>query len=289
MTPLRQRMREDMQLRGLSVLTQQSYLRAISQLARHYNKAPDQLSEDELRRYFLFLRNQKRVAHSTSTVTLCAIKFLFEHTLQRPWPILDFVRAPKQQKLPVILSLDEVRQLLALIRAPQYHVCLSVIYACGLRVQEGLSLQVAHIDSRRMLLHIHAGKGDKDRYVPLPPAALDLLRTQWRTHRHPVWLFPARGPRGMPLHLPTQPMVQSSISRAFRAALGESGIQKPATIHTLRHSWATHLLEAGVNLRIIQTWLGHRSANTTALYTHLTQQAEALAATASQRLLDAVL
>jgi site-specific recombinase XerD len=282
-------MREDMQLRGLSVLTQQSYLRAISQLARHYNTAPDQLSEDELRRYFLFLRNEKRVARSTSTVALCAIKFLFEHTLQRPWPVLEFVRAPKQQKLPVILSLDEVRRLLALVRAPQHHVCLSVIYACGLRVQEGLSLHVSHIDSSRMLLHIHAGKGNKDRYVPLPPAALTLLRTHWRTHRHPVWLFPARGARGMRIQMPTHPMVSSSISRAFHAALRASGMQKPATIHTLRHSWATHLLEAGVNLRIMQAWLGHRSPTTTALYTHLTEQAEALAATASQRLLDAVL
>jgi integrase/recombinase XerD len=289
MTPLRQRMLEDMQLRGLSPATQESYLRAISFLARHYNTPPDQLTEEQLRQYFLYLRNEKQVARSTSTVALCAIKFLFEHTLQRPWPVLDFVRAPKQQQLPVILSLEEVRCLLALIRMPHYHVCLSVIYACGLRVQEALSLQVSHIDSARMMLHIHAGKGAKDRYVPLPPAALELLRTQWRTHRHPVWIFPERGAGGILPHAPAQPMVRSGISRAFQAALAESGIQKPATIHTLRHSWATHLLEAGVNLRIIQEWLGHQSPRTTALYTHITQQAEGLAATASQRLLDAVL
>jgi integrase/recombinase XerD len=289
MTPLRQRMLEDMQLRGLSPATQESYLRAISFLARHYNTPPDQLTEEQLRQYFLYLRNEKQVARSTSTVALCAIKFLFEHTLQRPWPVLDFVRAPKQQQLPVILSLEEVRCLLALIRMPHYHVCLSVIYACGLRVQEALSLQVSHIDSARMMLHIHAGKGAKDRYVPLPPAALELLRTQWRTHRHPVWIFPERGAGGILPLAPAQPMVRSGISRAFQAALAESGIQKPATIHTLRHSWATHLLEAGVNLRIIQEWLGHQSPRTTALYTHITQQAEGLAATASQRLLDAVL
>jgi integrase/recombinase XerD len=273
----------------LSPATQESYLRAISFLARHYNTPPDQLTEEQLRQYFLYLRNEKQVARSTSTVALCAIKFLFEHTLQRPWPVLDFVRAPKQQQLPVILSLEEVRCLLALIRMPHYHVCLSVIYACGLRVQEALSLQVSHIDSARMMLHIHAGKGAKDRYVPLPPAALELLRTQWRTHRHPVWIFPERGAGGILPLAPAQPMVRSGISRAFQAALAESGIQKPATIHTLRHSWATHLLEAGVNLRIIQEWLGHQSPRTTALYTHITQQAEGLAATASQRLLDAVL
>jgi integrase/recombinase XerD len=291
MTPLRQRMLEDMQLRGLSPATQESYLRAISFLARHYNTPPDQLTEEQLRQYFLYLRNEKQVARSTSTVALCAIKFLFEHTLQRPWPVLDFVRAPKQQQLPVILSLEEVRCLLALIRMPHYHVCLSVIDACGLRVQEALLLQVSHIDSARMMLHIHAGKGAKDRYVPLPPAALELLRTQWRTHRHPVWIFPERGAgASFPLRPRNQwcDLVSLAPFRP-RSPLAESGIHKPATIHTLRHSWATHLLEAGVNLRIIQEWLGHQSPRTTALYTHITQQAEGLAATASQRLLDAVL
>jgi len=159
-----------------------------------------------------------------------------------------------------------------------------VIYACGLRIQEGVSLQVSHIDSARMVLHIHAGKGNKDRRVPLPLPALVRLRTHWRTHRHPIWLFPARYRDSL-----DQPMAQRSVARAFQVALQESGIQKPATVHTLRHSWATHLLEAGINLRIIQDWLGHRSPRTTALYTHLTPQAEAAAATTSQRLLDAVL
>lgn len=284
MTPLRQRMREDMQLRGLSPATQESYLRAISCLARHYNTSPDHLTEDQLRQYFLYLRNEKRFARSTSTVALCAIKFLFIHTLHRPWPILDFVRAPKEHKLPVILSLDEVRLILSLVRTPHYHACLSIIYACGLRIHEATVLQVSHLDSARMLLHIHAGKGAKDRYVPLPPSALTLLRTHWRTHRHPRWLFPARNTLQA-----DQPMLRASVWRAFHIAFLESGIHKPATVHTLRHSWATHLLEAGVNLRIIQEWLGHQSPKTTALYTHITQQAEAIAATASQRLLDAVL
>ena len=284
MTALRQRMIEAMQLRGLSPGTQRSYLRAIHSLARHFNLSPDQLTPEQLRQYFLYLRNEQHLARSSSTVVLCAVKFFYEHTLQRPWPLLDLVRAPQQRILPVILSVDEVRQILALVRAAHHHVCLAVIYACGLRIHEGVSLQVSHIDSARMVLHIHAGKGNKDRCVPLPPAALAHLRAHWRTHRHPVWLFPARYQHSL-----DQPMVQRSVGRAFKLALQESGLQKPATVHTLRHSWATHLLEAGVNLRIIQEWLGHHSPRTTALYTHLTPQAEAAAATTSQGLLDAVL
>jgi integrase/recombinase XerD len=284
MTPLRQRMLDDMRLRGLSPATQESYLRVITSLARYFNTPPDQLTNEQLRQYFLYLRTEKHAARSTSTVALCAIKFLFEQTLRRSLPIFDLVRAPKQRILPVILSLDEVRQILALVRAAHYRTCLTVIYACGLRVTEGASLQVTHIDSSRMVLHIHAGKGTKDRYVPLPPAALDCLRTHWKTHRHPIWLFPARSK-----HIPGLPMVRASVWSAFHTALQESGLQKPATVHSLRHSWATHLLEAGVNLRIIQEWLGHHSPRTTALYTHLTPQAEAAAATTSQRLLAAVL
>lgn len=284
MTALRQRMLEDMCLRGLSPATQRSYLGAITALARHFNTPPDQLTDGQLRQYFLYLRMEKQAARSTSTVVLCAIKFLFEQTLRRPIPFFDLVRAPKQRILPVILSLDEVRQILACLRTSHHHACLVVIYACGLRIQEGVSLQVSHIDSARMVLHIHAGKGNKDRSVPLPLPALVRLRTHWRTHRHPIWLFPARYRDSL-----DQPMAQRSVARAFQVALQESGIQKPATVHTLRHSWATHLLEAGINLRIIQDWLGHRSPRTTALYTHLTPQAEAAAATTSQRLLDAVL
>jgi len=290
MTPLRQRMLEDMQLRGLSALTQERYLQAISLLARYYNKSPDQLTEEELRQYFLYLRNEKRVARSTSTVTLCAIKFLFEQTLRRPWPILDFVRAPKQQKLPVVLSIEEVRSILSRIRIPQYRVCLATIYACGLRLMEGVQLQVSQIDSTRMNIHIRASKGNKDRYVPLPQPALELLRTHWRTHRNPTWLFPAHHPgTNAPLTTAPYPMGRTGVQRAFLKAVEQSGCRKHATVHTLRHSWATHLLEAGVNLRVIQVWLGHQSASTTALYTHLTQQAEAVATTSSQRLFEGLL
>jgi integrase/recombinase XerD len=272
MTRLRQRMLEDMQLRSLSDHTQRAYITAVRQLAEHYNKSPDQICEEELRQYFLYLKNEKQVSRNTCTVALCGIKFLYEYTLRKPWPTLTLVRPARERKLPVVLSREEVRHILNCLRLPRYRVCLSTIYACGLRLQEGVGLQVTDIDSARSFLHVRRTKGDKERYVPLPPQTLSMLRAYWVTHRHPVWLFPARL-RGNATEI-TQPVTGRSVQRAFSAALAASGIQKPATVHTLRHSWATHLLEAGVNLRLIQTYLGHRSLSTTSLYTHLTHDAE---------------
>jgi site-specific recombinase XerD len=153
----------------------------------------------------------------------------------------------------------------------RYRVCLSTLYACGLRLQEGVRLQVSDIDGARHLLHVRLGKGHKDRYVPLPQRQLEVLRDFWRSHRHPIWLFPS--PRLTPQHR-DGPLEVSGMQKAFRAAVQESGIRKPATVHTLRHSYATHLLEAGVNLRVIQAYLGHTSPTTTAVYTHLTRPAE---------------
>ena len=277
MTPLRQRMIEDMQLRGLAPHTQRAYLQAIQRLAQHYHKSPDQITDEELRQYFLSLHHEKHIARSTATVVLSALKFFFEHTLRQPWPTLDLLRPRPTHKLPVVLSVDEVWHILAHIQLPQYRACLSTIYTCGLRLPEGVHLTIAEIDSARMQLHIQASKGNKDRYVPLPPRTLTLLRSHWRTHRNPVWLFPAVGPAGDAQPTATTPVSDRSVQRAFHAALDAAGVTKLATVHTLRHWWATHLLECGVNLRIIQIWLGHRSPNTTAIYTHLTQKAEQLA------------
>jgi site-specific recombinase XerD len=158
-----------------------------------------------------------------------------------------------------------------------------------LRLLVGVHLQVTAIDSERMMLHIRHGKGDKDRYVPLPEGTLKLLREYWGTHRHPVWLFPAPTRAGVLMSSATQPMDESSVQRAFKAALQESGVQKNASVHTLRHSYATHLLEAGVNLRLIQAYLGHSSPKTTAIYTHLTREANALATDAINRVMQPLL
>lgn len=275
MTQLRERMLADMQLRGLAPKTQESYLRAVRQLANYYHKSPDQISEEELRAYFLYLKNEKKVSRSACTVALCGIKFFYEQTLQRHWQTFDLVRPPKSKKLPVVLSQDEVRHLLQQVRLPHYRICLTIIYACGLRLKEALHLEVRDVDAERALLHIRQSKGWRDRYVPLPQTTLTLLRQQWATHRHPTLLFPSRH-RGVAQHA-TQPMGPTGVQRAFKAALSVSTVAKSATVHTLRHSWATHLLEAGVNLRLIQLWLGHKSLQTTAIYTHLTRHAETLA------------
>lgn len=269
MTPLRQKMMEDMQLRGLSARTQETYIRVVRQLAEYYHKPPDQLSQADLRQYFLYLKNDKHLSRSSCTQALSGLKFLYEQTLRRKWPILDFIRPAPERKLPVVLSLAEVRRLLGCVRLGHYRVCLSTIYGCGLRLQEGIQLQVQDIDSGRMLVHVRGGKGNKDRYVPLPERTLHQLRQHWRTHRQPIWLFPGRDLRA------GEPMDESGMQKAFRAALQESGLNKAATIHTLRHSYATHLLEAGVNLRQIQSYLGHGSLTSTAIYTHLTQQGQA--------------
>ena len=288
MTPLRRRMIEDLQLRGLSERTQEMYVRAVRQLAEHDHKSPERITEEELRDYFLYVKNVKHYSRSASTIALCGIKFFYEHTLKREWTILTFVRPPQEHKLPVVLSLEEVHTILQCVRLPRYRACLSTIYACGLRLQEGTHLQVPDIDSARMVVHVRNGKGAQDRYVPLPQQTLALLRQYWTTHRNPVWLFPAPGRGGSGMSTASTPMPRNSVQDAFRAALQASGLHKRASVHTLRHSWATHLLEAGVNLRLIQQYLGHHSPSTTALSTHLTAKAEAMATEAINRLLSAL-
>jgi site-specific recombinase XerD len=276
MNVLRQKMIEDMQLRGLAARTQESYVQAVSQLAGHYHKSPEQISEEELRQYFLYLKNVKRVSRSTHTLALCGIKFFYEHTLKREWHTLDFARPAKEQKLPVVLSMQEVGAILRCVHYMRYRVCLTTIYACGLRLLEGVSLQVKDIDGQRRMIHVRQGKGGKDRYVPLPDSVLIMLRQYWATHRNPIWLFPSIHALLAPERT-SQFMHETGVQKAFRAALQESGVKKDATVHTLRHSYATHLLEAGVNLRVIQGYLGHASPKTTAVYTHLTSVVNAQA------------
>ena len=273
MTPLRQRMTEDMQLAGYSSKTQQAYVAAVRQLFAHFNCTPAQLTEEQLREYFLYLANERNVSRPTATIALCGIKFFFQRTLKRDWTTLGLVRPRREQKLPVVLSREEVHRILAEVHAPVYRACLKTIYSCGLRLREGSQLQVPDIDSGRMALHIH-GKGSKDRYVPLPDRTLELLREVWKTHRSWPWLFPATA-RGRTPGAEIHPLSDSSLQKAFKRALGAAGIAKRAHIHSLRHSYATHLLEAGVNLRIIQENLGHASARTTQIYTHLTAEARA--------------
>lgn len=285
MTDMQKRMIESLQLRGMSERTQEAYVRAVRQLAQHYHKSPDLVTEEELRQYFLYIKNVKKYARATTTIALCGIKFFVEWTLGRKWTLFELVRPPREKKLPTILSVEEARKILGCIRLPGYRVCLSTIYSCGLRLQEGTHLQVADIDSGRMVVHVRHGKGAKDRYVPLPQHTLEMLREYWKTHRNPELLFPAEGRNHIELSNSTEPMSKSSVQGAFRRALIKSGVNKRASVHTLRHSWATALLEAGVNLRLIQEWLGHNSPTTTSVYTHLTARAEQLGAEVINRVM----
>ena len=273
MTALRTRFIQDMQLHGYSPKTQACYVGAVRGLARYFNKSPDLVTEEELRRYFLHLTLEKKVARATATIALCGIKFFFQNTVRRDWTSLKLLRPPRSKKLPVVLSRQEVKAILAQVHKPIYQVCLTTIYACGLRLTEGLTLKVSDVDGQRGLLHVH-GKGSKDRYVPLSRPALEQLRKLWPSHRSPVWLFPAvtRHSLAHSVQHDCGPITRTALQKAFRRALHKSAVTKAAHVHTLRHSFATHLLEAGVNLRIIQSILGHATPTTTAVYTHLTEQ-----------------
>jgi integrase/recombinase XerD len=275
MTPLRARMIEDMQLLGYSENTQASYVSAVRQLAKYYRKPPDRITEEELRDYFLYLTTEKGAAPSTCSVALCAFKLLYKKTLGRQLTFLDLPRPRKEKKLPAVLSVEEVHQILKQLRLQHQRTCLGTIYACGLRITEGINLRVRDINADRLQLHVRGGKGNRDRYVPLSERTLTMLRDCWRRHRHPELLFPSRKAR--PLSEAKSPISVRGVRCAFTEALKASGVKKAATVHTLRHSWATHMLEAGVNLRLIQAWLGHRTPQSTAVYTHLTQRAEGTA------------
>ena len=285
MSALRTRFIEDMQLHGYSPKTQSCYVGAVRGLAKHYGKSPDLITEEELRRYFLFLTLEKKVARPTATTptksaalcrgrsALCGIKLFFQNTVQRAWSCLKLLRPPREKKLPVVLSRQEVQKILSFVRTPIYRVCLTTIYSCGLRLSEGAHLKIEDLDTARMLVTIH-GKGGRDRLVPLPQRTLELMRQLWPSHRSPIWLFPAVTRHGFQHSVEQNcgPVSRAALQRAFRMAVGKSGVSKRAHVHSLRHSYATHLLEAGVNLRIIQWILGHATPTTTAIYTHLTQQ-----------------
>ena len=269
-TALRQRMLQDLQLAGLSARTQEAYLRAVRQLADHFHTPPDRLSEPQVREYFLHLKNDRKFASASLVIAYSGIKFFYSHTKPREWPTLQRLRVRKEKRLPDVLSVDEVRRLIAAVRTPHHRTFFWTVYSLGLRLEEGLHLQVGDIDGARMVVHVRRGKGAKDRYVPLPGRTLTALREYWATHRHPTWLFPDRGRDGRRAAAADHPMTRSSVQKAMSRVVHELGFKKAVSVHTLRHSYATHLLEAGVNLRLIQQYLGHSSLGTTMVYLHLT-------------------
>ena len=285
-TTLRNQMQQDMQLLGLSENTQKSYLRAVRQLAAYYRQSPDKLNEKQVREYFLYLRDDKKFASGSLKIVYSAVKFFFTHTAPRRWQTLRKLRVPKSKTLPDVLTVAEVHQLIDAVRKPHYKTLFWTTYSLGLRLDEVLHLQVADIDSKRMLVHLHRGKGAKDRYIPLPLSTLTMLREHWSTHRNPHWLFPAFASDPVKAVTATEPMPRVSVQGAIKRVARQLGFQKSVHIHTLRHSYATHLLEAGVNLRIIQQYLGHSSLQITMVYLHLTSQGQEQARAKIDKLME---
>jgi integrase/recombinase XerD len=264
MTKLRKRMIEDMKLNGLSQRTQECYLNAVSKIAKYYMKAPNAISPEEIRRYFLRLVKDEVVTSATLHVYRAGIRFLFEKTLRKDWGDLKLIRPRIHRKLPDVLTVEEVKSILGTLRDQKYRLCLKVIYACGLRISEGCEILAANIDSARHALKIVGRKGKKDRFVPIPDVLLEELRDYWRAYRPATYLFFGA--------TKDRPLCDATLRRAFNRAVREVGIKKDVSVHALRHSYATHMLEAGIDLRSIQEVLGHCNLETTLIYTHLTER-----------------
>ncbi len=260
-----------LQLAGMSDSTQESYTRSVRQLVEFCGKTPEEVTEQELQDYFLHRKNKDKWAPATLRISYSGIKFFFINVLRRDWHTLKLINAKQGKALPTVLSIKEAWGILDAVETPQNKAYLTVVYTCGLRLSEGLHLQVSDIDSDRMRIFVH-GKGAKDRYVPLPEATLGVLRDYWKTHRNPTWIFPRLGHGHNEGPTAKAPMTRGTVQGALRRLIKQLGFRKRISVHTLRHSYATHLLEAGVNIRRIQQYLGHASLNTTMIYLHLTTQ-----------------
>jgi integrase/recombinase XerD len=257
MSPLRRRMIEDMTIRKFAPKTQHDYLQRVKNFTIHLGRSPETASSEDVRRYQLHL-TASGVGVPTVNQTVSTLRFFFKVTLGRPDLVerTAFVREPR--KLPVVLSPDEVARLLDAAPGLKYRAALSVAYGAGLRVSEVTALKIGDIDSKRMVIRVEQGKGRKDRYVMLSPHLLELLRAWWKAARPQGWLFPGRDR--------VQPMTTRQLNRACHTAADMAGIGKPVSMHTLRHSFATHLLEQNIDIRVIQVLLGHAKLDTTALY-----------------------
>ena len=261
----------DLVVVGLSERTREAYLGAVRQLVAFCNgRSPATLEEQQVREFLLWMRIEKRAAPGTLRIAISGLRFFFRHTCPREWAVLDKFRIPSETRLPTVLTLEEVHRIMSAIRLLRFRAYFWTVYSCGLRLNEALALQVADIDSQRMRIHVHRGKGAKDRLVPLPMSTLSILREYWKTHRHPRLLFPKTNPKGIVSQNTRQTMHQSTVQGALRRVVVELKFARRVPIHCLRHSYATHLLEAGVNLRRLQQYLGHSSLKTTARYLHLT-------------------
>lgn len=263
MTKLRKRMLSDLQLRGLAATTQKDYILRVAKLGTYFRRPPDQLDATHVRQFLHYLINRRKASPATHHGYVAAFKFFYDVTVERPEVMasIPFPKVPK--KLPEVLSRQEVEQLLDATHALKYKALFMAAYGAGLRVSEACALQTTDIDRSRMLIHVHAGKGSKDRYVMLSPRLLACLEQYWRAARPPgPYFFPARGR--------TEPITRYTASLALGKVVAHCGLAKPVSMHSFRHAFATHLLEAGTDIRVIQTMLGHSRIDTTARYTQVT-------------------
>jgi len=254
-------MREDLRIRNYSPRTIYTYLRCIEKFARHFGRTPAELDGEHIRIYQSYLVAEKKASPSAMNQVAAALRFLYKTTLGREIDLAAIPYAKQPKKLPVVLSRGEVARVLNVISNLKHRTVLGLIYATGLRLSEALALDVRDIDSQRMRVRVRSGKGNRDRYTLLSPTLLEELRVYWRAYRPEGLLFPGCAP--------LRPMHPTAIQKTMRLARLKARIEKPATVHTLRHCFATHLLEGGTDLRSIQRLLGHGSLNTTSIYLHV--------------------
>ena len=249
---------DDMRVRNLAPLTQSCYLQQVSLFARYFHKSPEELGPEEIRRYQVYLTNERKLAPASIGTAVAALRF-YKISLKREWPFEEVIPAPQQpQKLPVVLSPEEVLHFLGSVGSLKHRTILTTCYAAGLRISEAVHLKPNDVDSQRMVIHVEQGKGQKDRYVMLSPRLLEILRNYWRAVRPKQWLFEG--------YVPGQPITRYAVHRVSKQARQISGIAKPISPHSMRHAFAVHLLESGTDVRTIQLLLGHRSLATMARY-----------------------
>ncbi len=265
MSKLRERMINEMKLRRFSPKTQEAYVDAVSGLARYYDRSPDRIDNVKIKRYLLHLMESRKLAWSSCNVAVCGLRFFYNKTLGRQSTRLAIPPRKQQHKLPEILSSQELERLFLCANTPKNRVLFMTVYSAGLRLGEVVQLKISHIDSSRMMIRVEQGKGNKDRYTLLSKVLLKELRSYWKLYRPKLWLFP--GARN-----PNEPMPDGTVQKAFTLTKAKAGIKKGKGIHTLRHCFATHLLEAGIDLRTIQMLMGHNSITTTMIYLQVTRK-----------------
>jgi len=261
MTELRSKMIRDLEINGFSNATQKAYIRHIRDLAKYHKKSPDDLSLEDLYQYQYYLTKEKNYSSSYYNQAVAAMKFLYGFTLKKDWNIHNLPYRKKSKKLPVVISKEEVFQLLSVIDNKRDKTIVYLLYSAGLRVSELVNLKVSDLDSKRMVINIHQGKGRKDRNVMLAESLLDVLKQYWLESRPEIYLFPGK--------VPGNPLTREAINNLLKKYSSKAGITRNISPHTLRHCFATHMLEDGTNIRVIQLLLGHKNVSTTTVYTHV--------------------